>query len=184
MRLRWSIGILWLLTFTRGGMLSADGQSAAGHEASDAGGQSSESFDAAKVERGKRLWIGRAACSQCHGWAGNGEAQEPYPAGADLRKSSLNLAQMTGVIRCGRPGTRMPHFDAAAYSDQRCYGATAQQLEDNVPPLGASLRAAEIEAVAIYVLAQIEGRGPITAGECTAYFGSPAGCDRYPGIEK
>src|SRR5476649_1408055 len=72
----------------------------------------------------RRLYLDKAQCSYCHGWAADG-AGDPQSNGgaANLRQSRLNRAQLVTVIMCGRPGTAMPHFDESAYSDKRCYGA-------------------------------------------------------------
>jgi hypothetical protein len=33
------------------------------------------------------------------------------------------------VFKCGLPGTSMPFFDQYSYTDDRCYGMTAAQIE-------------------------------------------------------
>jgi hypothetical protein len=76
----------------------------------------------------------------------------------------------------------MPHFDRFAYTDKRCYGVTAQDLGDKVPDRApTTLQPWEVDAVADYVAAKLKGAGPITRGECAAYFGSTeAQCAKYP----
>jgi mono/diheme cytochrome c family protein len=139
----------------------------------------SPATDTALAERGKTLWAGRAGCANCHGWAGDGASKEPFPPGANLRRTSLDKLQIMQIVRCGRPGTGMPYFDKSAYADDRCYGASAQTLGSLAPQPGVSLRANEIDAIVEYVLAQVKGRGKITKAECEAYFASPAGCESF-----
>jgi mono/diheme cytochrome c family protein len=136
-------------------------------------------IDPALAERGKTLWSGRAGCANCHGWAGDGASKEPFPPGANLRKTFLDKLQIVQIVRCGRPGTGMPYFDKSAYADDRCYGASAQTLGSLTPQPGAALRANEIDAIVEYVLARVKGRGKITKAECQAYFASPAGCESF-----
>jgi hypothetical protein len=131
------------------------------------------------VDRGKRLWSGRAGCTNCHGWAGNGDAREPFPPGADLRVTALHIDALAEVIACGRPATGMPHYDKAAYTDTRCYGVTEADLGSDKPPGGASLRASEILAIATYIAARIKDRGEITKDECIEYFGQESDCAAY-----
>jgi mono/diheme cytochrome c family protein len=139
----------------------------------------SPAIDTALAERGKTLWAGRAGCANCHGWAGDGAAKEPFPPGANLRKTSLDKLQIMQIVRCGRPGTGMPYYDKSAYADDRCYGASAQMLGSLAPQPGVALRANEIDAIVEYVLAQVKGRGKITKAECAAYFASPSGCESF-----
>ena len=132
--------------------------------------------DDAQVTRGKQLWACRAGCTNCHGWAGNGEAHEPYPPGANLRETTLDAKQIGEVISCGRIATGMPFFDKKAYTDDRCYGVTEADIGTDKPPAGASLRTQEIEAIAAYIVARVKDRGPITAEECQDYFGGSGDC--------
>ena len=133
---------------------------------------------------GRRLYLDKAQCSYCHGWAADG-AGEPQSNGgaASLRQSHLNREQLIEVIMCGRPATPMPHFDELAYTDKRCYGMTEAELGSQAPslPPGATLQKREVEAVADYLLAKVIGRGPITREECEETFGSGArSCGAYP----
>jgi len=125
----------------------------------------------------RRLYLDKAQCSYCHGWAADG-AGEPQSNGgaASLRQSHLNREQLIEVIMCGRPATPMPHFDEDAYTDKRCYGMTAAELGAQVPalPPGATLQRREAEAIADYLLAKVIGRGPITHEECEEMFGADA----------
>jgi mono/diheme cytochrome c family protein len=132
----------------------------------------------------RRLYLDKAQCSYCHGWAGDGAGEGQSNGGAaNLRQTRLNRAQLVTVILCGRPGTAMPHFDASAYSDKRCYGMTETQLGSRTPalPPGSTLQAREAEAIADYLLAKFVGRGAATRTECEESFGKGArSCGEYP----
>src|SRR5712672_4366854 len=92
---------------------------------------------------GRRLYLDKAQCSYCHGWAADG-AGEPQSNGgaANLRDTRMNRDQLIEVILCGRPATPMPHFDEQAYTDQRCYGLSEAELGPKTPslPPGATLQ--------------------------------------------
>jgi Cytochrome C oxidase, cbb3-type, subunit III len=134
---------------------------------------------------GRRVFLDKAQCSYCHGWAGDG-AGEPQSNGAaaNLRVTPLKREQLIEVITRGVPGKAMPHFDEEAYTDKRCYGVTATELGRDTPalPPGSTLNKREIEAVADYLLAKVIGRGvEITRGECEEAYGEGARmCGRYP----
>ena len=133
----------------------------------------------------RRLYLDKAQCSYCHGWAGDGAGEGQSNGGAaNLRQTRLNRAQLVMTIMCGRPATAMPHFDEAAYSDKRCYGTTEAELGKNTPalPPGSTLQAREAEAIADYVLAKFVGRGAATRAECEETFGKDArACGEYSG---
>jgi mono/diheme cytochrome c family protein len=140
--------------------------------------------DADDFAFGRRLFLDKAQCSFCHGWAGDG-AGEPQSSGAaaNLRASPLKRDQLIEVIGCGVPGKAMPHFDEDAYTDKRCYGVTAAELDRDTPslPPGSTLNRREIEAVADYLLAKVIGRGPVTRAECEEAYGDGArNCAGYP----
>jgi mono/diheme cytochrome c family protein len=134
---------------------------------------------------GRRMFLNKAQCSYCHGWAGDG-AGEPQSSGAaaNLRITTLKRDQLIEVIACGIPGKAMPHFDEDAYTDKRCYGVTEAELGRDTPalPPGSTLNKREIAAVADYLLAKVVGRGPdITKAECEEAYGEGARmCNRYP----
>lgn len=131
---------------------------------------------------GKQVFFEKGQCNQCHGWSGNGQGDDPRESGANLRASKLDRAQIVETISCGRPGTAMPHFDKFAYTDTRCYGATAADLGDQVPPIPPSsyLAKHDIEAVSDYLLANVIGKGEVTYQDCTDQFGEGASaCDQY-----
>ena len=126
---------------------------------------------------GRRLFLDKAQCSYCHGWAGDG-AGEPQSNGgaANLRGSSLARDQLIEVIACGIPGTPMPHFDELGYTDKRCYDMTEAELGSRTPgqPHSTTLQRREIEVLADYLLAKIIRRGPVTRAECEETFGAGA----------
>ena len=132
----------------------------------------------------RRLYLDKAQCSYCHGWAGDGVGEGQSNGGAaNLRQTRLNRAQLVMVILCGRPGTPMPRFDESAYSDKRCYGMTEAQLGSRTPalPPGSTLQPREAEAIADYLLAKFVGRGAATRTECEESFGKGArSCGEYP----
>ena len=134
----------------------------------------------------RRLYLDKAQCSYCHGWAGDGAGEGQSNGGAaNLRQSRLNRAQLITLILCGRPGTAMPHFDELAYSDKRCYGMTEADLGSRTPalPPGSTLQPREVEAIADYLLAKYIGRGAATRAECEEAFGKGArACGDYPVI--
>jgi hypothetical protein len=133
-----------------------------------------DDIDARSVALGKSVWQTKIGCNQCHGWSGSGLPDDPrMPAGANLRKTALTHDQMVEVIKCGRPGTQMPHFDARAYADKRCYNSTAADLGDQVPqPFGAALIPREMDALADYITVTMKGKGPASEAECVAYYGT------------
>ena len=132
----------------------------------------------------RRLYLDKAQCAFCHGWAGDG-AGEPQSNGgaASLRQSFLNREQLVEVIMCGRPGTPMPRFDEDAYTDKRCYDITEAELGPKTPtlPPGSTLQKREAEAIADYIVAKLIGRGAVTREECLEVFGQDArSCGDYP----
>jgi mono/diheme cytochrome c family protein len=132
----------------------------------------------------RRLYLDKAQCSYCHGWAGDGAGEGQSNGGAaSLRQTRLNRAQIVMTILCGRPGTAMPHFDESAYTDKRCYEVTRAELGSRTPalPPGSTLQAREAEAIADYVLAKFVGRGAATRSECEESFGKDARlCGEFP----
>jgi mono/diheme cytochrome c family protein len=143
-----------------------------------------ENAAAQDFPQGRRVFLEKADCGYCHGWAGDGAGQGQSPGGAaNLRRSQLDRATLITVISCGVPGTAMPHFDEQAYTDTRCYGMTEADLGDRTPtlPPSSTLPKRDIEALVDYLLAKIIGRGPITREECQEAFGENArSCGDYP----
>lgn len=130
---------------------------------------------------GRRLFLDKAECSYCHGWAGDGAGAPQSPGrAANLRQSQLGRDQLITVIACGVPGTSMPYFDDLAYSDRRCFGMTEAELGSRVLPSSAPLQRREIEVLADYLMAKVIKRGPITREECTETLGERVrSCDEY-----
>jgi mono/diheme cytochrome c family protein len=134
----------------------------------------------AQIRVGRELFKSKAQCQFCHGWAGDGAGEAHSPGGAaNLRKTALSRAQLLLVIACGLPGTSMPHFDAYAYSEGRCYGLrdTGARIAANPPR---PLQAREIAAIVDYLLADVVGRGNPTREECMEFYADAAECAEYP----
>ncbi len=133
---------------------------------------------------GRRIFLEKADCAYCHGWAGDGAGAGQSPGGAaNLRASKLDRDALIMVISCGIPGRAMPHFDDQAYTDKRCYGMTADELGDRVPPFPPStaLPPRDIALVADYLIAKVVGRGPVTREECVETLGPRVrSCGEYP----
>jgi len=120
---------------------------------------------------GRRVYE-KANCVGCHKWHGGGGGG--YGGAAlSLRETVLERADLIEVIRCGRPATRMPYHERNAYGDTECYGGMSKaDLGADFPPKAATfLRAEEIEAVADYVIAQQQGKGEPSYGDCVAFWG-------------
>lgn len=134
------------------------------------------------IEIGKQIWVGGANCRDCHGNMGNGVADDPRsPNGANLRVTTLDAKGLSEVILCGRPGTPMPHYDRRAYTDDRCYGVTAEDLGDQTPRPGAPMTKRQADALSQFILANFVGAGDPTFEQCTALFGEAAtSCPAYP----
>ena len=137
--------------------------------------------------QGRRVFLEKADCGYCHGWAGDGAGQGQSPGGAaNLRRSQLGRDQLIMVVSCGIPGTAMPHFDEDAYTDTRCYGMTEADLGDRTPtlPPSTTLPKRDIEALVDYLLAKVIGHGTVTRAECQDAFGESArSCDDYPAAQ-
>lgn len=128
----------------------------------------------ADIERGRQVYD-KANCVGCHKWHGGGGGG--YGGAAlSLREMTLDRAALLEAIRCGRPGTRMPYHDRHAYRATECYGGLDKSdLGDDFPPKAATfLRDQEIEAVADYVIAEIQGKGRPGYDDCVAYWGEDA----------
>ena len=112
----------------------------------------------------------------CHKWHGGGGGGYGGLA-LSLRDTQLDRDNLLLVIRCGRPGTRMPYHVRQAYKgDNRdCYETTGAELEDAIPPRARYfLREREIEAVVDYVQSDIQGRGVPGYDDCVAFWGADA----------
>lgn len=127
-------------------------------------------------ERGRTVYQSVGYCVNCHGWAGEGKKgiRLQAPAGPNLRETGLDTAALIETVECGRPGTPMPYHDRAAYRDGRCYGLTAEDLGDDIPPRGHTFRPVDAENVVAYLQAAIIGHGAPTLEECQAYYRASA----------
>jgi mono/diheme cytochrome c family protein len=108
-----------------------------------------------------RLFHEKADCQFCHGVNGDGHGDPRSPGkGSDLRATKLDRQQLIDVIRCGRPGTEMPHFDKYAFDDDSCFGLSAAELGKLLPPQPHStpLTRREIEALADFIVATYKGK--------------------------
>jgi mono/diheme cytochrome c family protein len=123
-------------------------------------------------DAGRRVFK-QANCVGCHHWTGTGGGGYGGAAG-NLRTTQLTREQLVETIRCGRPATGMPYFERDAYTDGRCYGLKKADLADGQMPPAPDrfLRASEVEVVADYVIANLQGRGEPTFAECQAFFGT------------
>lgn len=138
--------------------------------------------DPALAALGENIWKTQAECRNCHGSMANGVGDMPQdPQGPNLRRTILTPEQLAEVVKCGRIGSDMPHFDRRAYTDDRCYGVTAADLGDRVPPTGSPLSQRQIDAVVAFLVTKFVGQPDPTYQECVAFWGEDAsGCAKYP----
>jgi len=121
-------------------------------------------FDVAhaqNVSYGQRLFQDKGDCKFCHGENGDGRGEPRSPgAASNLHNTKLNREQLIEVIACGRPATEMPHFDKYAYEEKNCYGLSADEIGQKIPPdpHSTSLTRREIEAVVDYIFATFVGK--------------------------
>jgi hypothetical protein len=138
-------------------------------------GAQAQAPDPADVAEGMRLFLQKANCQACHGWAGDGRKMDSQmPDGANLRELKLGRDDLIVAIKCGRPGRSMPAFDKLAYSDARCYGLTRADLkarELSLPDPPATLQPREIELLVGFLLAKVVGKGPMDRARCIEYWG-------------
>ena len=95
-------------------------------------------------------------------------------AALSLRETLLDAEALKLVVRCGRLNTRMPYHERGAFKgdDTRCFGVTAEQLGDTVPPRARSfLREQQIDDVVKYVVETLKGKGEPTRDECLQFWG-------------
>ena len=86
----------------------------------------------------------------CHSWHGKGGG---HGAAVSLRNTELTLNEIINVIKCGRPGTRMPYFLRKAYKAEKCYDITFEDYNGSNRPVNSQnfLSSKQIEAVSIFV---------------------------------
>jgi mono/diheme cytochrome c family protein len=126
--------------------------------------------EARTIEFGKEIYKIKANCQYCHKWDASGDTGYGGIA-LSLRKTALTREQFVEVIKCGRPMTGMPYHDQYAYTDKRCYGMTREDLGKDMPLLGESLSAREIDAVVKYLYARAIGHGDATYEDCVDFWG-------------
>lgn len=128
---------------------------------------------AQSVKMGRNIWYSQADCTDCHGWAGNGIPDEPRSSkGANLRETTLSPEQISEVILCGRPATSMRHYDKRAYTDDRCYGLTREDLGADTPQRAAvSLVNRHADALAVFITETFMGAGEVTLAHCIELMG-------------
>ena len=144
------------------------------------GGTVPVSAQSISTDEGLRVFKS-ANCVGCHKWSGTGGGSYGGAA-ANLRQTALSADQIEQTIRCGRLMTGMPHFEADAYSDGRCYGMKKTNLQPGqMPPEpDHDLRPSEIHQVATYVVTHIKGKGEPDLAQCQAFFGTGTRvCDIY-----
>lgn len=129
------------------------------------------------VELGKQIWLTKVNCRDCHGWGAHGVQDDPQsPKAPNLRISILSPEEMATAILCGRPGTEMPYFSRFSYTDDRCYGLTAEALgKDMMPaPGNAHLsKRAMNSLIALIQSFQAQNEQP-TFEECKQFWGENA----------
>jgi hypothetical protein len=138
----------------------------------------------AMIRLGVQLWTESYPCRDCHGGMADGIGDVPQEQGPNLRGTLLNEEQLAEIIRCGRPGTGMPYFDARAYVDDRCYGVTADQLGDLVPPRGSpGVTQRSVDALVAFLFDAFIGDLDPSKEECAAIWGPEAAlCARFPSL--
>ncbi len=123
------------------------------------------------LEQGKTVYQD-ANCIGCHKWHGGGGGG--YGGAAlSLRETEMDRDLLIEVIACGRPATRMPYHARGAYKSVDCYEGSAQaDFGEDFPPKAAKLlRDRQIEAVADYLIAKLQGQGEATYDQCVDFWG-------------
>ena len=132
--------------------------------------------NAADIREGMQLFMQKANCSACHGWAGDGRKMDnQMPDGANLRDRQLDRETLVTTIKCGRPGTQMPAFDRLAYSDGRCFGLKAADLRTRqltMPDPPSTLAPNEVNLIVDFLLAKVVNKGSLDRAKCAEYWGS------------
>jgi mono/diheme cytochrome c family protein len=114
---------------------------------------------------GERIYFEKGGCNQCHGRNGDGVGDDAREHGANFRESTLDKETIIEMVSCGIPGTNMPYFEKFSYTDDRCYGMTAEDVGADKPqtPITTFLAKRDIAAVADYILENFVGKGPVDA---------------------
>lgn len=119
----------------------------------------------AQMTGGERIYFEKGGCNQCHGRNGDGVGDDAREHGANFRESNLDKETIIEIVSCGIPGTNMPYFEKFSYTDDRCYGMTAEDVGADKPqsPITTFLAKRDIAAVADYILENFVGKGPVDA---------------------
>lgn len=163
--------------------LSSSQESVPGRPAAvtDAGPESA--IDPARLAAGMQVYKD-AGCRACHGWAADGEAEDPNPRGPSLRESTLDEDGLRMTVACGRPSTPMPYYYRSAYrpiGEPQCYGSTLVQLGPAAPAQGrVRLDDEQLDTLTYYLANYVSGLGEITYEQCEYFFGPAQRCERYP----
>ena len=140
-----------------------------------ASGAQAQTPSDATIAAGRRIYIQKADCQACHGWAGDGQKMDfQSPDGANLRVSTLDRDQLVLVIKCGLPGRDMPAFDRLSYTDDRCLGRTRADLDRmglRLPDPAATLQPREVERLVDFLLAKVVGQGEMDHNRCVDFWG-------------
>lgn len=115
-----------------------------------------------------------AGCRGCHGWAADGHKEGPNADGPSLRATTLDYTAIRETIACGRPGSAMPYFwrDAYKLASTDCFGVSAADLGDQVPPkANTRLTTQKVDDLAYYIAYYVKGQGEITREQCTFFYG-------------
>lgn len=133
----------------------------------------------AQTADGKAIYKS-ANCVGCHKWHGDGGGGYGGAA-VSLRGTALEREHLIEVVRCGRPGTRMPYHDRKAWQGTDCYGETRDSFGSDAPPRAAKfLRPYQVEAVVDYVMDSLMGGGQPSKADCIAFWGEGAReCSRF-----
>jgi|SRR5690606_19713572 len=123
----------------------------------------------AQMTGGERIYFEKGGCNQCHGRNGDGVGDDARESGANLRETGMDKEMLVEIISCGIPGTNMPYFEKFSYTDDRCYGMTAEDVgaDKPQPPLTTFLAKRDIAAVADYILENFAGKGPVDPAAAT-----------------
>ncbi len=128
---------------------------------------------------GGDLW-GRGGCADCHGNLAAGDGDPTYPAGPNLRRTTLQPDDLRETIACGRPGTGMPYHLANAYAGTACYGMTGAVPEGT--RRGIAMTAQELDMLADFLTTSVKGQARITKANCALFYGgnpNDPGCAQY-----
>lgn len=129
---------------------------------------------------GAAAWT-KGGCSACHGLVADGGGGGDMPAGPSLRRTRLDRDQLSEAIACGRPGTGMPYNMTGAYTQTACYGLTGAVPAGTMR--GGNFTAAEIDALANFLAAEVVGKIRVTRAACAVLFEgdlNAIACAQYP----